>query len=138
MQQVTHQAGMTELSNSNKTLKLYDGAVQGTEEYFCKVVYNTHDYWGGIEVSDVHDPYYINIGRSQASNLVKEGDTVTYSPTVLKREGNAVQTGWAFTFVLRDNDKNVIRSSTGNTFTVTHTELKEHGELTTHITANKS
>ena len=73
MQQVTHQAGMTELSNSNKTLKLYDGAVQGTEEYFCKVVYNTRDYWGGIEVSDVHDPYYINIGRSQASNLVKEG-----------------------------------------------------------------
>lgn len=138
LQQVTHQAGITEITNSGKTLKLYDGAVEGTEEYFAKVRYNNNDYMGGIQVSDTHDPFYINIGRSQASNLVKDGDTVTYSPAVLKREGNAVQTGWTFAFVLRDNDKNVIRSATATIFSVTHTELKQHGELTTHITATKS
>lgn len=138
MQQVTHQAGITEISNNGKTLKLYDGAVEGTEEYFAKVVYNNNNYWGGIQVSDTHDPYFINIGRSQASNLVKDGDTVTYTPTVLKREGNVVQTGWTFTFTLRDNDKNVIRSATAATFSVTHAELLQYGELTTHITANKN
>lgn len=138
MQQVTHQAGITEISNGGKTLKLYDGAVEGTEEYFAKVVYKSNTYWGGIQVSDTHDPFYINIGRSQASSLVKDGDTVTYTPTVLKRAGNVLQSGWTFSFVLRDNAKNVVRSATAATFSVTHAELKQHGELTTHITATKS
>lgn len=136
---VTHKAGVTELSNSNKTLKLYEGAVEGTEEYFACVVHNGVTYRKGIQVSDTHDPYYINIGRSQASNMVKESDTVTYTPQVLARSSRAVQSGWTFSFTLRDNKGNTVRTAANvKTFQVTGAEVHEKGGLNIHITASKS
>lgn len=135
---VSHVPGVTELSNGNKTLKLYDPAVEGTEEYFACVSHNSVSYRKGIQVGDTHDPYYINIGRSTASNMIKEGDTVSYSPTVLARSSRAVQTGWSFTFTLRDHTGTVVRTGTGTTFTVTGEEVKEHGGLNVHIIATKS
>lgn len=136
---VTHVAGVTELSNNNKTLKLYDGAIEGTEEYFAVVTHNGTTYRKGIQVCDTHDPYYINIGRSQSSNLVKQTDTVTYSPQVLARSSRTVQTGWAFSFTLRDNNGNTVRSASGvSTLTVEGTEVYENGGLNIHITATLS
>lgn len=135
---VSNTSGVTELSNSNKTLKLYDPAVEGTEEYFACVTHNSVNYKKGIQVSDTHDPYFINIGRSTASNMVKEGDTVTYTPSVVARSGLKVQTGWAFTFTLRDHTGATIRTATGKTLTVTGTEVMEKGGINVHITATKS
>lgn len=136
---VSHVAGVTELSNGNKTLKLYEGAIEGTEEYFAVVTHNGTTYRKGIQVCDTHDPYYINIGRSQAGNLVKQEATVTYTPQVLARSSRTVQSGWAFSFVLRDNTGNTIRSGSSiTTFNVTGEEVHENGGLNVHISASKS
>lgn len=135
---VSHVAGVSELSADAKTLKLFDGAIEGTEEYFACVTHNGTAYKKGIQVCDTHDPYYINVGRSQAGNLVKQSDTVTYTPQVLARSTRAVQSGWSFSFVLRDNDGSVIRSSSGTTFSVEGAEVHEYGGLNIHISASKS
>jgi hypothetical protein len=138
MVSVTHVAGLTELSNNNKNLKLYDGAIEGTEEYFAIVVHNGITYRKGIQVSDTHDPYYINIGRSTLSNLIPETATVTYTPSVLARSSGAVQTGWSFSYVLRDNLGNTLRNGQGNTFSVTGAEARDNGGLIVFITATKA
>lgn len=135
---VTHTAGVTELSNGNRTLKLYDPAVEGTEEYFASVVHNSVTHRKGIQVSDTHDPFYINIGRSTPSNMVKEGDTVVYRPSVLARSSRAGQTGWSFTFTLRDHNGNTVKTATGTSLTVTGAEVMEKGGLNVHIIATKS
>lgn len=59
---VSHVPGVTELSNTNKTLKLYDGAIEGTEEYFACVTHNGVTYQKGIQVSDTHDPFILILG----------------------------------------------------------------------------
>lgn len=134
---VSHVPGVTELSNTNKTLKLYDGAIEGTEEYFACVTHNGVTYQKGIQVSDTHDPFYINIGRNQASNMVKESDTIVYTPSVLARSSRAVQAGWSFSFTLRDNSGNTVRSATAQTFQVTGSEVHAKAGLITHIIARK-
>ena len=136
---VTHVAGVTELSNSNKTLKLYDGAVEGTEEYFCKVVHNGVEYLKAIQVSDTHDPYYIQIGRSTQSNMIKRNESVTYVPAVLARSNRAIQTGWSFSFRVLDNQGESKKSESGVTsFTVTGEEVFSWAGTNVHITATKS
>lgn len=136
---VTHVAGVTEISNSNKTLKLYDGAVEGTEEYFCKVVHNGVDYLKGIQVSDTHDPYYIQIGRSTQSNMIKRGESVTYVPAVLARSNRAIQTGWNFSFLVLDNQGINKKDASGvASFTVTGEEVFANNGTNVHIIATKS
>lgn len=136
---VTHKDGVTELSNSNKTLKLYDGAVEGTEEYFCKVTHNGVDYLKGIQVSDTHDPYYIQIGRSTQSNMIKRGESVTYVPAVLARSNRAIQTGWDFSFRVLDNNGVSKKNASGvASFTVTGEEVFSWAGTNVHITATKS
>ena len=136
---VSHVAGVTELSNSNKTLKLYDGAVEGTEEYFCCVTHNGVEYMSGIQVSDTHDPYYILIGRSSQSNLVKQGESVTYRPSVIARSTRVVQTGWTFSFRVLDNQGVTMKtSSNAASFTVTGEEVHSYNGTNVHITATKS
>lgn len=135
---VSHVPGVSELGAEGKTLKLYDAAIEGTEEYFACVTHNGADYKKGIQVCDTHDPYYINVGRSQSGNLVKQSDTVTYTPQVLARSTRAVQSGWSFSFVARGNDGGVIRSSSGSTFSVEGAEVHEYGGLNIHISASKS
>ena len=136
---VSHAAGVTELSNSNKTLKLYDGAVEGTEEYFCQVTHNGTDYLTGIQVSDTHDPYYILIGRSTQSNMVKKTDSVTYTPQVIARATRTVQTGWTFGFRVLDNQGNTKKTAANaTTFTVSGEEIYSWNGTNVHITATKS
>lgn len=136
---VSHAAGVTELSNSNKTLKLYDGAVEGTEEYFCKVVHNGVTYLKGIQVSDTHDPYYIQIGRSTQSNMIKRSESVTYVPAVLARSNRAIQTGWDFSFRVLDNQGVSKKDASGvASFTVTGEEVFANNGTNVHIIATKS
>lgn len=136
---VSHVAGVTELSNSNKTLKLFDAGVSGTEEYFAVVTHNSQTYMKGQTVSDTHDPYYINIGRNTKSNLVKKGETVTYTPTVLDRSSRTVQSGWAFSFVAFDNSNTTKQSSSNATsFSVTGDNIATWLGCHVQITASKS
>lgn len=136
---VSHVSGVTELSNSSKTLKLYDGAVEGTEEYFCCVTHNGAEYMKGIQVSDTHDPYYILIGRSTQGNLVKKGESVTYKPSVIARSTRVVQSGWSFSFRVLDNQGVTQKTASNATsFTVTGDEVHSYNGTNVHITATKS
>lgn len=138
MAAVSHVPGVTEITDGGKTLKLYDAAVEGTEEYFAVVTHNGKTYRKGIAVSDTHDPYYINIGRSSMSNLVSSKDTISYTPAVVQRGSGAVQSGWTFSFAAIDNEGSTVKSSTGNTFSVTGEEVHSHGGLNIHLSARKS
>ncbi|EJX03098.1 hypothetical protein EVA_08789 [gut metagenome] len=138
LEEVTHKAGVTELSNSNKVLKLFDDAIQGTEEYFCQVVHNSHTYLKALQVSDTHEPYFIAIGRNINTNLVKEDDTVVYTPSVLARSTRTKQNGWTFTFTIYDNKGAVKKSGSGATFTVTGKEVHSWEGTNVHIKATKA
>lgn len=138
MAAVSHVAGVTEITDGGKTLKLYDPAVEGTEEYFAVVTHNGKTYRKGIAVSDTHDPYYINIGRSSNSNLVSSTDTISYTPSVVQRGSGAVQSGWTFGFSAMDNEGNTVKSGTGSSFSVTGEQVKSHGGLNIHISASKA
>lgn len=130
--------GIIELAGADG-IRIFHGAVEGTEEFFACVEHNGATYRKGIQVCDTHDPYYINVGRSQAGNLVRQSDTVTYTPQVLSRSGNTVQSGWEFSFVARDNEGNVVlQSSKVSTFSVEGSLVHEHGGLNIHISASKS
>ena len=136
---VSNVSGVTEISNGGKTLKLYDGAIEGTEEYFACVKHNGTDYKKGIQVCDTHDPFYINVGRSQSSNLIKQNESVTYTPQVLARSSRAVQSGWKYTFIARSNNGSIIRQASNvSTFSVEGSEVHEYGGLNIHISATKS
>lgn len=136
---VSHSAGVTEISNSGKTLKLYDAAIEGTEEYFCCVTHNGLEYLKGIQVSDTHDPYYILIGRSSQSNMVKKSESVTYTPSVIARSTRVVQTGWSFSFRVLDNSGTTQKTASNATsFTVTGEEVHSYNGTNVHITATKS
>jgi hypothetical protein len=135
---VAHVAGLTEITNGGRTLKLYDAAIEGTEEYFAVVGHNGQTYRKGIQVSDTHDPFYINMGRDTLSNLVRETDTIKYTPSVVARSSGAVQPGWSFTYTLRNNVGGTARTSSGTTFQVTGTEVKAAGGLVLHISASKA
>ncbi|MBO7267538.1 MAG: hypothetical protein J6V12_07215 [Bacteroidaceae bacterium] len=135
---VSHVPGVSEFGDKSQILKLYEAAIEGTEEYFACVTHNGSDYKKGIQVCDTHDPYYINVGRSQVGNLVKQSDSITYTPQVLSRSTGSIQSGWSFAFVARDNDGRVVRSSSGSTFSVEGAEVHEYGGLNIHISASKS
>lgn len=135
---VTHKAGVTELSNNNKTLKLFDDAIEGTEEYFCQVIHNGRTYLKPLQVADTHEPFYIAIGRNVNTNLVKEDDTVVYTPSVLARSTRVVQTGWSFTYTVFDNKGAVKKSGSGTSFTVTGKEVHSFEGTNVHIKATKA
>jgi hypothetical protein len=130
--------GVTEITGGGKTLKLFDLAIEGTEEYFAEVVHNGQTYRKGIQVSDTHDPFYINLGRSTPGNLVRDTDTITYTPSVLARSSGKQQTGWTFTYTLRDNLGETIRTASGATCKVTGEEVRAAGGILMHITAGKA
>lgn len=136
---ISNVSGVTEISNSGKTLKLFDAAVSGTEEYFAVVTHNSQTYMKGQMVSDTHDPYYINPGRNLKSNMIKKTDTVIYTPAVLNRSTRAVQTGWTFSFSAIDNAGTTKQSASGATsFTITGENVHSWNGCNTHITAHKA
>lgn len=139
--EVVHKADQTEISGEkNYMLKLYDAGVEGNEEYFAEIDYNGVTYRKGIQVADVHDPYYIELGRDVTSTLIKETQDVTYSPTVYNRSTGKVETkyAWSYAFAATDNDGNTVSQQAagkGTTFTVHGSDVKKYGSLTVRITA---
>jgi hypothetical protein len=128
----------TEGSNfANNKIELADAAIQGTEEYFAEIVYNGVTYRGGIQVADVHDPYFIEIGRSTTSTLIKESQEVTYTPQVFSRSTGKSDSGWTFAFRATNDNDYTYQQSGVSEFSVSGKDVKKYGQIHVHITATK-
>lgn len=125
---------VTEISSNS--LKVYNAAVEGVEMFRCVVTYAGKEYIGLAEVSDIHDPYYIEIGRSQASSAVAVGATVTYNPKVYDRATGNVSNGWAFKFTFTDTQGKVLPDITERN--LTYDNINKYGGISVRLEAQKA
>ena len=143
-QTVTNNAGITEVNSANKTLKIYEAAVNGSELYRVKATYNGDTWYQLLNPTDEHDPYYIVDGCSIDGDTVKRGEAVTWNPKVYKRhngpgeedEDVTTSEGWTFTYTL-------VSQKTGETITafnqtgITFDRLTQYGGIATRIQASR-
>ena len=138
---VTNNTGVTEIAG--KTLKLYEAAVDGSELYRVKAVYNGNTWYQLLNPTDEHDPYYIVDGCSIDGDTVQRGDTVTWNPKVYKRvnDGEDVDVtaseGWTFTYSLVSQKTGEVITSFNQTG-ITFERLSENGGIATRIVARKN
>lgn len=137
---VTNNSGFTEITG--KKMKLYPSAVDGSELYRVKAVYNGETYYQVLNPTDEHDPYYIVDGCSIDGDTVRQSDVVTWNPKVYQRvndgedEDVTTKEGWTFTFSL-------VAQKTGATITeinhtgITYEKLTEYGGIATRIQASR-
>lgn len=135
---VTHVPGVTELSNGGKTLKVFESAVDGIEEYAAVLGYGGKSYRRSVALADTHDPYYIVMGRNTDSPLIKSDQTVTYTPSVRRRSDQAVQTGWAFSYLTYKHDGTTVGNASGASFSIPGSTVEANKGINVKITANKS
>ncbi len=132
---VTHSAGVTELSG--EVLTLYDGGVEGTEEYIAVYKDSSREIRKHIQVSDTHDPYYIDIGRSTNSNQVHSTDTVKHTPSVIKRTDGTIVSSAKFTFNVYSEDGTYdVTQANVTSYTVSGADVKNYGGLHVRITCS--
>lgn len=132
---VTNVAGITEINGN--VLTLYDGAVEGQEEYYACASYNGKTYMKGFVTSDTHDPYYIDKGKSKDGTILKEAENMTYTPKVRKRSDNSEVIGYYFKFTIRTNAGVVIDTNSNITSqTITGATVKMNKGITVQISAN--
>ncbi|WP_321520023.1 hypothetical protein [uncultured Bacteroides sp.] len=132
---VANVAGVTEINGN--VLTLYDGAVEGQEEYYACATYNGKAYMKGFVASDTHDPYYIDKGKSSAGTILKKTENMTYTPKVRKRSDNSEVTGYYFKFTMRTNAGVVIDTDTNvASHTVAGTLVSSSKGVTVQISAN--
>lgn len=140
---VTNNSGMTEISG--KKMKLYEPAVDGSELYRVKAVYNGEPYYQMLNPTDEHDPYYIVDGCSIDGDTVKQSDVVTWNPKVYKRhngpgeedEDVTTKEGWSFVFTLVAQ-KTGETISTFNQTGITYDRLTQYGGIATRIQASRA
>lgn len=127
---------MQEVSANGQTIKLYNAGVEGSELFRCLVPYNSQTYIGTAEATDIHDPFYIEPGRSIPTQSVAVGETVTYSPKVYDRSSGEISTGWTFSYSFVDNDG---QEATGITEkNLTYDNLVKFGGIAVRIEAQKA
>jgi hypothetical protein len=89
---------MTTIANmqevNGQTLKLYNAGVEGSELFRCLAKYNSQTYVGTAEATDIHDPFYIDIGRSIPTQGVNVGQTLpTTQRSMSARQASCQQAG---------------------------------------------
>lgn len=132
---VANVAGVTEINGN--VLSLYDGAVEGQEEYYACASYNGKTYMKGFATSDTHDPYYIDKGKSKDGTVLKETENMTYTPKVRKRSDNSEVAGYYFKFTMRTNAGVVVDTDSNvATHTVTGALVSQNKGVTVQISAN--
>ena len=121
---------------NGQTLKLHNAGVEGAELFRCLAKYSNQTYIGTAEATDIHDPFYIDIGRSLPSQSVKTGQTVTYNPKVYDRSTGELSTGWSFIFSFTDNAGNAVTDVTEKT--LTYDNIEKHSGLAVRIEARRN
>jgi hypothetical protein len=134
-QDISNVSGLSEIGTN--TCKLYNAAVEGVEMIRAKITYGGKDYYGFYEVSDVHDPYYIDVGCNIAGDAVKSGETATFTPVVYDRSSGEVSTGWTFTYTLTKKTDGSVITDFDET-ALTYDNIKSVGGVIVRIEATKS
>ncbi|MCH3994159.1 MAG: hypothetical protein LKE54_03740 [Prevotella sp.] len=94
---------------NGNTIRIENSAVEGMEIFRSKAHYNNNDYLKVFNVTDIHDPYYIDDGCSVAGDSVREGEKVTFNPVVYDRSTGKPDTDtWTITYTLIAGDGSVI------------------------------
>lgn len=133
-QTVANVKAVTEVSGGS--LKVFDTAVEGVEMFRCVAAYAGSEYVAIAEVSDIHDPFFIDMGRSQASGAVAVGATVTYAPKVYRRDDGSLSTGWTFRFAFTDSKGNALDDITEKT--LTYDNILRYDGISVRIEAQKA
>lgn len=131
---ITNTEKMTEIADN--ALTVYAAAVEGVDQFRCLVTSGDQTYIGVCEASDIHDTYYIFMGRNLASQAVGLGETVKYSPKVYDRSSGEESTGWTFTYSFTDNGGNAVTDLTKDN--LTYENIEKYGGIATRIEANKA
>lgn len=120
---------------SGASLKCFDAGVEGVELFRCVATYGGQQYMGSCEATDIHDPFYVEPGRSIPRQSVLPGETVTYSPKVYERATGAEQDGWTFAYSFVDNDGQALDDLTKDN--LTYANIAKHGGFAVRIEASK-
>lgn len=124
------------LETADNTLTAYNAGVDGMEMFRCKITYNGKEYYGTCEATDIHDPFYVEPGRSKATREVAPGETITYSPRVYDRSTGEVSSGWTFTYSFTDYQGEVVTDLTKDTLTYDNLK-KKGGSIAVRIEARR-
>lgn len=129
--------GLVEIpSNSNK-IKIYQAYVEGVETFRVCATLGTKTYYKTFEVTDIHDPLYIDDGCNINGDFVKPGETATFNPKVLRRDNGQEETGFTFSYILiKRSDNSVITDLTVAQLTYDNINLK--GGIAVRISASRT
>lgn len=131
-QNITSQAGVYEIDAATRSLKVYNAAVEGVENFRCVATCNGKTYYKTREITDVHDPYYI-VDYCTCTDSVKEGETATFTPKVMDRASNQVDTAHAWTFLyttVKLPSGEVVKFGTGSSYSLTYDDIQNAGGQT--------
>lgn len=148
--------GIIEYSSQNKTLKLFEAAVDGSELFRAKAEYNGNTWYQLLNPTDEHDPYYIVDGCSVDGDIVKRGDIVTFNPKIYKRKyGPGEEDECVYEYSKRNDSPatnteqwnlnfTLVSQKTGDTIQdfdqtgITFEQLQAHGGISTRIQASRA
>ncbi len=132
---IVHTPGIYEISGNS--IKLFNAAVEGVELFRSVATANGKSYVKTFEVSDIHDPYFIDPGCNIAGDAVLPGQTVTFNPKVYDRASGEVSTGWTFAYTLTKRaDGSVITAIDQSK--LTYDNIESYGGINVRIEANKN
>ena len=124
---------------SGNTMIVRDAAVEGTELFRVAATYNGKTYYKTLEVSDVHDPLYIDEGCNITGDNIQKGETATFNPRVIEREtGNDVTEsgGWSFQYtIINRKDGSVNTDLTVSS--LTYERILAVGGISVRVQANR-
>lgn len=135
---LTTAQGKYTISSDGRTLKVEDAGVQGIENFRSVAQLGSAQYVKVIALSDTRDPFFIDKGRSTASNCIRESESVTYAPKVYSRSTQELQSGWSFAYLATKPDGSVLESKTGASYSISGSVISQHGSVTIAITASKA
>lgn len=118
-------------------LKVFEAGVEGIEVFRCVATYQGTAYYSTFQVADIHDPYYIDDGCSNASDAVAPGETVTFSPVVYRRTDGVRDTEhkWTFGYVYTQNGSGTPIAALTNKNSFTYEDVRNAGGLNVRIEA---
>lgn len=117
-------------------IKIFNYAVEGVEIFRVVATYNNKEYYKTFEITDVHDPYYIDDGCNIAGDAVMQGQKATFSPKVYNRADGSISTGWTFDYMLTSRSAGDVITDIDET-KLTYENIDKYGGINVRIEATK-
>lgn len=133
-QNVTNTPNLIEVNAG--VIKLYNAAVEGVEMFRVVATYNQKAHIKVFEVTDIHDPFYIDDGCNIAGDAVAVGERAIFNPKVYDRSDGSVSTGWTFDYMLTKRSDGSVISDINHT-QLTYDNIERYGGINVRIEASK-